>query len=259
MDTQASKPFTNISGYLFATLAQERQEELRAAWQQACEQHEVTGTILISPEGINAMLCGPAPGVEAVVATVRSADEFGGIEFKYSASALRAFRRLKVKLKPEIITFRRDGISPAEKPAPKLSAEELKQWYDEGRDFVIIDTRNEFEYHYGTFRGALNPHIRKFYDFPEAVEQMREAIGDRPVVTFCTGGIRCEKAAPWMLENGFARVYQLDGGIIRYFENCGDEHWVGSCFVFDERVALDGDLEEQPTAPPSALAQEIPQ
>jgi UPF0176 protein len=151
------------------------------------------------------------------------------------------FKHLRIKLKKEIVSFRTAGIDPVAAPAPVISAAELKRWYDEGRDFVMLDTRNHWEYRVGTFDNAINPQLNNFCEFPKATEAL-EALKQKTVVTFCTGGIRCEKAAPLLQQQGFTEVYQLQGGILKYFEECGGAHWQGNCAVFDERGALDPKL-----------------
>jgi UPF0176 protein len=171
---------------------------------------------------------------------------------KFSESGERPFRKLLVKVKPEIISFRRFGIEPGKARAPSVAPGKLAAWIargrdDAGREIVLLDTRNAQEVAHGTFAGALTLPIGKFTELPEALESHREALKDKTVVTFCTGGIRCEKAALWMQNAGFDHVFQLQGGILGYFEQVGGEAYSGTCFVFDERVALDPQL--QPVAP----------
>jgi len=149
-----------------------------------------------------------------------------------------------VKIKKEIIAFGIDGIDPAHKPSPKLAPHTLKQWLDEGRPITLLDTRNDYEVKMGTFKGALVPHIDNFREFPEAVGRLPAELKKQPVVMFCTGGIRCEKAGPFMLREGFEEVFQLDGGILKYFEACGGAHYDGECFVFDRRVGVNAQLQE---------------
>src|SRR5262249_778191 len=144
----------------------------------------------------------------------------------------------------EIIAFGVDGIDPIRRPAPKLSARELKRWLDEGRPFTLLDTRNDFEVTLGTFHNAVPIGIQHFREFPAAVAKLPRNSQQRPIVTFCTGGIRCEKAAPYLIQNGFEQVFQLDGGILKYFEECGNDHYQGECFVFDNRVGLTAELGE---------------
>ena len=149
-----------------------------------------------------------------------------------------------VRIKKEIIAFGVDGINPARRTSPKLPAAMLKQWLDEGRKVTLLDTRNDYEIKLGTFRGALPAGIDHFRDFPQAVAQLPESLKDEPVVMFCTGGIRCEKAGPYMESQGFRNIHQLDGGILKYFEECGGAHYDGECFVFDQRVGVDPALRE---------------
>jgi UPF0176 protein len=149
-----------------------------------------------------------------------------------------------VRLKKEIIAFGVEGIDPARRTSPKLSPRELKQWLDEGRPVTLLDTRNDYEVKLGTFKNALPIGIAHFREFPQAVEKLPPELKEQPIVMFCTGGIRCEKAGPFMEREGFKSVFQLDGGILKYFEECGGAHYDGECFVFDQRVGLDPSLQE---------------
>jgi predicted sulfurtransferase len=149
-----------------------------------------------------------------------------------------------VRLKKEIIAFGVEGIDPARRTSPKLSARELKQWLDEGRPVTLLDTRNDYEVRLGTFRHALPIGVDHFRDFPAAVRRLPDTLKEQPIVMFCTGGIRCEKAGPFMEREGFRQIYQLDGGILKYFEECGGAHYDGECFVFDQRVGVDPALHE---------------
>jgi RluA family pseudouridine synthase len=149
-----------------------------------------------------------------------------------------------VRLKKEIIAFGVEGIDPGRRTSPKLSAAQLKRWLDEGRPVTLLDTRNDYEVRLGTFRNALPIGIDHFREFPAAVSRLAPELKEQPIVMFCTGGIRCEKAGPFMEREGFKSVYQLDGGILKYFEECGGAHYDGECFVFDQRVGLDPGLHE---------------
>lgn len=233
-------PFLNISCYKFVAL--ENLPTLREALLSKCEQLELRGTILLSHEGINVFVSGLPENVAALVDTLKQLPEFSDIEPKESYSATQPFRRMLVRLKQEIIAFGVDGICPEKQTSQKLPAQELKKWYDEGRPFRILDTRNDYEVELGTFRGAEHLNIGHFRNFPTAIEKLPPEAKKEPLVMFCTGGIRCEKAGPLMEEAGFESVYQLDGGILKYFEECGGAHYDGSCFVFDGRVALDPEL-----------------
>jgi RluA family pseudouridine synthase len=140
------------------------------------------------------------------------------------------------------------GIEPARRPSPKLSPQQLKSWLDEGRPLTLLDTRNDYEVKLGTFENALAAGVDHFRDFPAAVSRLPEELKDQTIVMFCTGGIRCEKAGPYMESQGFRHVLQLDGGILKYFEECGGAHYRGECFVFDQRVGVDPALQETDAA-----------
>ena len=235
----------NIAAYRFVAIddAQAIVDRLRAE----AERNDLRGTVLVAPEGINLFLAGVQAKVETFLAALRADARFAGIEIKRSWSEVVPFARLKVNAKREIIAFRRDS-DPAGERAPALAPATLARWIERGRDddgrrVVLLDTRNRTEVVHGTFAGALTLPIDKFTDLPAAMESQRAALADATVVSFCTGGIRCEKAALWMQANGFARVWQLDGGILGYFEHVGGNGYDGGCFVFDERVALDPALQ----------------
>jgi UPF0176 protein len=231
----------NIAAYRFVAL--ERLPDLRRELQTRCNALELKGTVLIAGEGINLSLAGAAADIEAFLSTLRSDARFAAIEVKRSWSAAQPFKRLLVKIKREIVTMRRPEIDPARTPAPRLAPQELKRWLDAGRDVVLLDTRNQFEVDLGSFENTLSLGLKSFGDFPRATPALGAQLRERTIVTFCTGGIRCEKAAPWLISQGFRDVYQLEGGILNYFEQCGGAHFRGECFVFDERVALDAGLE----------------
>lgn len=246
----------NLAGYLFVPLDQYAQwrEPLAAR----CRSLDLRGTILLSPEGINAFIAGSEPSIRAFVTYLRGDPLFGGafeaITFKESLSDTQPFKRMLVKLKAEIITMRHPAIRPAAGRAPAVTPETLKAWLDQGHDddgrpVVMLDTRNGFEVDVGTFTGAVDWRLEKFGDFPEAVARHRDIFDGKTVVSFCTGGIRCEKAAIHMSNTGIDHVYQLEGGILGYFEHVGTDHYHGACFVFDERTALTPAL-----APASASA-----
>jgi len=147
-------------------------------------------------------------------------------------------------VKKEIIAFGVEGVDPVRKASPKISARELKAWLDEGRPLVLLDTRNDYEVRLGTFKGALPAGVANFRDFPTAVRKLPADLKSQPVVMFCTGGIRCEKAGPFMEMEGYTNILQLDGGILKYFEEVGGAHYDGECFVFDHRVGVGPDLRE---------------
>lgn len=206
------------------------------------------GTVLLAPEGINANLAGAPEAVEPFLEWLQGLAPFAGLTVKRSLSEGQPFGRLKVKLKREIIAFGKE-VDP-DHGGKRLDPQELKRWLDEGRPVTLLDTRNDYEITAGTFAGAKDFGLKTFRDFPKKLEDQLEAARldeSVPVVMFCTGGIRCEKATAFAQQTlGMENVYQLEGGILRYFEDCGSAHYHGTCFVFDERAALDGSL--RPTA-----------
>ena len=235
-------PILNIAAYKFAEL--QHLEELREQLRSECRERGLKGSILLSPEGINLFIAGEMPSVEWILGRLRAIPGLEHLEPKISESEEQPFNRMLVKLKQEIIAFGVEGINPARHTSPRIAAKELKQWIDEGREFTLLDTRNTYEVKLGTFAGATTLPIRHFRKFPEAIRQLPEELKQRPIVSFCTGGIRCEKAAPFLELEGFQHVLQLDGGILKYFEECGGAHYEGECFVFDKRVGVDPALQE---------------
>jgi RluA family pseudouridine synthase len=233
---------TNISTYRFAELSDLK--ELRENLIADCKAWGLKGTILLSTEGINLFVAGAAESIDLLLARLRGIPGLEGLEPKISLSDDQPFNRMLVRLKKEIISFGMESIRPANYTSPKIPAAELKRWLDEGRPVTLLDTRNDYEVKLGTFKGAVIPHINTFREFPDAVRKLPEALKDQPVVMFCTGGIRCEKAGPFMENEGFKNIYQLDGGILKYFEECGGDHYDGECFVFDQRVGVDPGLRE---------------
>ncbi|MBL8865789.1 MAG: pseudouridine synthase [Planctomycetia bacterium] len=231
---------TNIAAYRFAPLADLK--PLRERLKTFCLARNLKGSILLATEGVNLFVAGQAEHVEALLLELRSLPGLESLEAKFSESEEQPFTRMLVKIKKEIIAFGVDGVDPVRDPAPRISAHELKRWLDEGRPFELLDTRNEFEIDLGTFRNARRAGVAHFRDFPAAVEMLPEEMKQKPIVTFCTGGIRCEKAAPYLRSKGFTNVLQLDGGILKYFEEVGRDHYEGECFVFDKRVGLDPEL-----------------
>lgn len=242
----------NIAAYHFAEVAEPA--TLREALRARCETAGVKGSVLVAPEGLNLFLAGAERDIGSVLDFVRVQPGFEGLRVKRSWSAHIPFARLKVKLKREIIAFGHDECVPRTRRAPVVSPAELREWIargsdESGRRLVLVDTRNREELVYGHFDNALPLPIDNFTDLTAALEPLKPELADATVVSYCTGGIRCEKAALWMQDAGFANVFQLDGGILDYFEQVGDYGWQGECFVFDERVALKPDLSPRVDAP----------
>jgi UPF0176 protein len=237
----------NISAYKFTPL--EELASLKPSLLAEANARGLKGTILISPEGINLFIAGGESEVNTFVGYLRRIPGLEDLTPKKSTSQLQPFGHMRVKIKREIIAFGIPGIDPARRPSRKLSPRELRQWLDEGKPVTLLDTRNNYEVERGTFRGAVAADIRHFREFPKAVGRLPAALKQQPIVMFCTGGIRCEKAAPFMEREGFSDVFQLDGGILKYFEECGGAHYEGECFVFDERVGVDANLREVGSVP----------
>jgi UPF0176 protein len=239
----------NISAYKFVPLPDA--EALRDSLLTRATASRLKGTILLAEEGINLFLAGPAPAVLDFVAQLRQDARFADLTPKESWSATQPFKKMLVKVKREIIRMDHPAIRPAQGRAPAVSPATLKRWLDagvddEGRSVVVLDTRNGFEVDEGTFECAIDWRLGKFSDFPQALLAHRAELQDKTVVSFCTGGIRCEKAAIFMREHDLPNTYQLEGGILKYFEETGGEHYRGNCFVFDERRTVDTRLDAQP-------------
>ena len=235
----------NAAAYRFVTLADAAavRERLFASALAA----GLKGTVLLAEEGINLCIAGPSASVRAWLGELQGDPRFAKLDPKQSFSATVPFRRLVVKVKREIIRMNHPLIRPDAGRAPGVDAKTLARWLttgidDAGREIVTLDTRNAFEVDAGRFRGAVDWRIGKFSEFPQALLEHRAELEGKTVVSYCTGGIRCEKAALLMTEAGVKNVLQLDGGILRYLEEVGGRHFEGSCFVFDDREALDDTL-----------------
>ncbi len=238
----------NLAAYLFVPV--EDPHALAAHLERSAGEAGLKGTILVAEEGINLFLAGPDAALRGFVDALRTDPRFAPLQPKYSHSDAVPFARLKVKVKPEIISFRKPQATPLAQGerAPAVDPETVARWLaqggrdDAGRPVVMLDTRNVQEIGYGTFKDALTLPITRFTELPDALQPHREALAGATVVSFCTGGIRCEKAALWMRQDGMDNVLQLDGGILGWFERVGGQGYEGRCFVFDERVALDPQL-----------------
>jgi UPF0176 protein len=242
---QPLQPVLNVAGYRFVHIADA--PALRENLLVLARGHGLRGTVLLAGEGINFCLAGPAQPLRAFVAALHEDPRFAGLEVKESWSHGQPFGKLLVKVKREIIRMNHPAIQPAQGRAPAVDAATAKRWLDqghddEGRPVVTLDTRNAFEVDHGTFEGAIDWRLAKFSEFPDALQAHKAELEGKTVLSFCTGGIRCEKAAIYMREAGLPHVWQLDGGILKYFEETGGAHFRGDCFVFDEREALDPSL-----------------
>ena len=236
----------NVSSYRFVPL--DDLEALRLRLHERAAAAGLKGTVLLAEEGINLFLAGEADALRGWFDALREEAPFAGLDAKESWSDGMPFKRLKVKVKREIIRMNMPAVRPSAGRAPAVAPATLVRWLqagqdDEGRPVVMLDTRNGFEVDAGAFEGAVDWRLERFSDFPAAVAERRAELAGRTVVSYCTGGIRCEKAALVMQDLGVERAYQLEGGILRYFEQTeGAPHWRGRCFVFDERETLGADL-----------------
>jgi UPF0176 protein len=239
-------PILNVSAYRFEPV--QDPAALQAAILQRSREAGLKGTVLIAEEGLNLALAGLVQPLRAFLQWLQSDPRFANLPLKESFSAEVPFGKLLVKVKREIIRMNRPAIRPAAGRAPAVTAHTLARWLaqgrcDEGRPVVLLDTRNAFEVDEGAFEGALDWRLGKFSDFPAALEAHVGELRDKTVVSYCTGGIRCEKAALVMQDAGLTHVHQLEGGVLRYFEDTGNAPgWRGDCVVFDDRGALRNDL-----------------
>ncbi len=238
-------PILNISCYCFVSLPDAA--ALREPLHQRAQALGLLGTVLLAEEGINLFLAGSPEAIETWLAELKADARFAPLTPKRSWSAAPPFGKLLVKHKPEIIRMNHPTIRPdLSLRAPALPAATLARWLaqghdDDGRALALLDTRNGFEVDQGGFDGALDWRLEKFSDFPAAVAAHRAELEGKTVVSYCTGGIRCEKAALYLAEQGIT-AWQLDGGILQYFEQAGGAHYHGDCFVFDERRGVAADL-----------------
>ena len=232
----------NIAGYRFVDL--DDRDELRQPFRFICEKLNLKGTILLSSNGINFFLAGDKKSIDSYIEFLESDKRFIDIPLKISYTDYQPFRRMLVRLKKEIISLGLDEVRPAEFTALNIKPQELKNMLDKNEDLVILDTRNDYETRVGLFENAIDLNLSTFRDFPEAILDLPEEYKTKQIVMYCTGGIRCEKASVVMMNAGFENVKQLEGGVLGYFEETDGSHWKGDCFVFDQRVAVDTELNE---------------
>ena len=232
----------NIAGYRFVDLND--RDELQAMLRSLCLDLGLKGTVLLAPEGINFFLAGISSSIDAFTQALENDERFTDIPLKVSYTNYQPFNRMNVRKKNEIISVGLDHIRPADFTGEEIEPQAFKAMLDAGELVHVLDTRNDYELRVGTFEHAIDLNIRTFRAFPEAIKQLPDTMKDEPVVMFCTGGIRCEKASAIMIEAGFTNVKQLKGGVLGYFEEVGGKHWNGDCFVFDQRVAVNPSLDE---------------
>jgi UPF0176 protein len=233
-----------VSFYRFLDL--EDPESFRDELQALCDQHGLLGTVLVATEGFNGTIAGSTETIRAVLSWLQGRFEIAGnLDARWTNAEEAPFRRMRVRVKKEIVTLGRPDILPHKHTGEHVPPETWNELIEDP-NVLVIDTRNHYEFEVGTFPGALDPGNDSFREFPAFATKLAETSTDRPLAMFCTGGIRCEKASALMLELGFSEVYQLQGGILNYLESmpAGENRWDGECFVFDTRVAIDRDLSE---------------
>ena len=234
--------FLNVAGYKFEPL--ENLDSLIPEFQNKCDELGLKGSVYLSPNGINFSIAGTEENIDTYIQFMEEDSRFRDVPLKKTFSETQPFRRMKVRLKKEIISLGRDDINPRELTGDYISPRELFEMYETKEDVIVLDTRNEYETRVGLFENAVDLQLDTFRDFPSAIETLPEEYKDKQIVMYCTGGIRCEKASAVMMKAGFSDVKQLEGGVLDYFKETGGAYWNGDCFVFDERVALDKELKE---------------
>ena len=218
-------------------------QELKPLFSKICSKNRLVGTILLANEGLNGTVAGPRAGIENLLTFLFSDPRFKALQYKESFAATLPFRRLKIRIKKEIVTMGVPGTDPRKASGKRIDAKEWNKLIKDP-DVLMLDTRNEYEHEIGTFENAISPETKRFRDFPKFVDECLSPHKHKKIAMFCTGGIRCEKASNYMINQGFKEVYHLDGGILKYLETIDekDNLWQGECFVFDERVAVNKDL-----------------
>ena len=233
---------SNITGYKFIPITDRK--SLQGKIQKHSNKLGLKGTVLISEKGLNFSIAGEHKAIQDFVKFLRSDKRFSDIDIKTTYNDYQPFRKMLVRIKKEIISMGIDEIDPFTFTGEKITPKELQDKLNNNEDIVLLDTRNEYEVRLGTFEDAVDLNLDSFRDFPTKIMSLDQKMKNKEIVMFCTGGVRCEKASALMLKNGFKNVKQIDGGVIKYFEDTGGSYWNGDCFVFDDRVALDKNLNE---------------
>ena len=233
---------SNITGYKFIPITDRK--SLQGKIQKHSNKLGLKGTVLISEKGLNFSIAGEHKAIQDFIKFLRSDKRFSEIDIKTTYNEYQPFRKMLVRIKKEIISMGIDEIDPSTFTGEKITPKELQDKLNNNEDIVLLDTRNEYEVRLGTFEDAVDLNLDSFRDFPNKIMSLDQKMKNKEIVMFCTGGVRCEKASALMLKNGFKNVKQIDGGVIKYFEDTGGSYWNGDCFVFDDRVALDKNLNE---------------
>ena len=233
---------SNITGYKFIPITDRK--SLQGKIQKHSNKLGLKGTVLISEKGLNFSIAGENEAIQDFINFLRSDKRFSEIDIKTTYNEYQPFRKMLVRIKKEIISMGIDEIDPFTFTGEKITPKELQDKLNNNEDIVLLDTRNEYEVRLGTFEDAVDLNLDSFRDFPNKIMSLDQKMKNKEIVMFCTGGVRCEKASALMLKNGFKNVKQIDGGVIKYFEDTAGSYWNGDCFVFDDRVALDKNLNE---------------
>lgn len=242
--TAAERQWQVAALYCFAPLPD--YQNLRAPLLALCEKHGIKGSLLLAAEGINGTVaCEDPAGLCALVAFIMAQKGLEKPELKYSAAHKQPFLRMKVRLKKEIVTMGVEGIDPLRAVGTYVSPQDWNALIED-KDTILIDTRNDYEFAIGSFKGAVDPDIKTFRDFPQWMAEHKQDLAGKKIAMFCTGGIRCEKSTAYAKQLGYENVYHLKGGILKYLEEVPEAEslWQGECFVFDERVSLGHGLKE---------------
>ena len=236
------KKITNVTGYKFTKIS--NKHSLKDKILSECNRYNLKGTVLISDKGINFSIAGKNKSINKFIKFIKNDSRFVDLDIKTTFNEYQPFRKMLVRIKKEIISMGIEDINPSEFTGEKIDPLDLVKRLEKDKDIILLDTRNEYEVRLGTFENSIDLNLDSFRDFPEQIENLKDSLGNKEIVMFCTGGVRCEKASALMIKNGFTNVKQLDGGIINYFKITGGKYWNGDCFVFDDRVALNKNLEE---------------
>jgi len=236
---EKSEPFVVATFYHFADLAD--YVSMRPVITDFCNSHELKGVILLAREGINSTIAGSREGIDALLSYLRSDSRLQGLEHKENYCDVMPYNKLRVRLKKELIKFGVSDIDPSKEVGTYVDPQDWNQLISDPA-VIVIDTRNIYEVEFGTFKGAIDPNLDFFHEFPKYVEENLSDRKQQKIAMFCTGGIRCEKASAYMLAQGFDQVYHLKGGILKYLAEVPPEEslWEGECFVFDDRIATKG-------------------
>ncbi|MBC5993323.1 oxygen-dependent tRNA uridine(34) hydroxylase TrhO [Pontibacter cellulosilyticus] len=231
-----NKPYSILLYYCYTQI--ENAEAYRDEHHLLCLELNLLGRIIVSDEGLNGTVSGLKEDCDEYMRRLHADPRFGHTDFKVDPSDVHAFTKLHVRYKPEIVHSGLRHIDPNQRTGVHLSPQEFKELKDK-EDVVVLDVRSDYEHSVGRFKNAVTLDIENFREFPDKVDELKEKYKDKKILTYCTGGIKCEKASAFLLEQGFENVYQLHGGIIKYGMEAGGEDFEGKCYVFDNRVAVD--------------------